>query len=337
MELDSLDNRLKISFQRGNWDIESDPDCITLISVIRNEELLLESFIKHYDESGVTHFVFFDNLSTDNSHIILSKYNELNIRVYNAHDSYRDASYGTEWVTRYMLSQPLGSFYIIVDVDEYLISQDNHRDQIKNLAKIMKNKNYVTMPAMLIDMYSSEKASTYMPGEMPWVSNDSYDRYNNEYYTLEKSWQLLGLYSGITGGVRKRLFKLDRICLNKFPILKFSDKRLSVGPGCHTIKFDSNDLFRNNAFGLPSDPEPIFLLHFKFIKPNMHDFVRERVIRNQDWDNSAEYREYLDFFNNPMHNGSFLGKYSQRFITYTALKNEFKEVFGTGRLNNHDE
>ena len=40
--------------------------------------------------------------------------------------------------------------------------------------------------------------------------------------------------------------------------------------------------------------KPGGLLHFKFIKPHFQAFIEQRIDRNEDWDNSAEYRAYRD-------------------------------------------
>ena len=44
---------------------ETSDNCIILISVVKNEFLLLDYFIKFYTSIGVTHFIFIENDSSD--------------------------------------------------------------------------------------------------------------------------------------------------------------------------------------------------------------------------------------------------------------------------------
>jgi len=62
----------------------------------------------------------------------------------------------------------------------------------------------------------------------------------------------------------------------------------------------------------------ILIKHFKFIKPDLKKFFNTRVLRNEDWDNSSEYKSYL---NSNITN--FLHKQSIKYENDTQFYNNF--------------
>jgi len=119
----------------------------------------------------------------------------------------------------------------------------------------------------------------------------------------------------IKGGVRHRWMtggapNNDSVCLTKKSFFKFDFfKTHSVGIGMHwlfPLDFIDWNVYHdweesNKALNFYSDI--CVLKHFKFIKPAVFDYFKERVNRNEDWDDSIEYKKYLDnktdsFYNN---------------------------------------
>ena len=66
---------------------------VILISVVRDELLLLEYFIQHYAQLGVTHFVFVDNGSEDDTVEYLLNKTDIDCQVYHTIDSYAGNEY----------------------------------------------------------------------------------------------------------------------------------------------------------------------------------------------------------------------------------------------------
>src|ERR1700730_8094511 len=57
----------KVKHLHGPLEIRSDADDVIVISVMRNSEAWLKSFLIHHRKMGVRHFVILDNGSTDGS------------------------------------------------------------------------------------------------------------------------------------------------------------------------------------------------------------------------------------------------------------------------------
>lgn len=56
--------------------------------------------------------------------------------------------------------------------------------------------------------------------------------------------------------------------------------------------------------------------HFKFIKPNIYDFFNERVDRNEDWNNSEEYKKYINSNKSTFYENGISVKYSYTESVY---------------------
>src|SRR5271156_5483876 len=64
---------LRVEHLCGPRQVASGPDDVIVISVMRNGEVWLESFLAHHRRIGIRNFVILDNGSSDRSIEILSK------------------------------------------------------------------------------------------------------------------------------------------------------------------------------------------------------------------------------------------------------------------------
>ena len=243
-------------------------DSIILICVIKNEALLLEYFLKHYLSIGVTHCIFVDNNSSDNSLEILKR-TSANCMVFHTSESYKAANFGITWVTSILNRYCKQKWCIVVDADELIYVPD-----IRILQTKMKQERATMCGFYLLDMYSKEESNTYVPGDSFLSHSKYYDKEtdnNKDFYS----------------GVRKRIFGTNA-CLHKRSFFYYNFScccRLRGGyhgidelvPGHSCIQY-----FRSFEI----------LLHFKFLKPNLREFFQQRVLANEDWNNSSEYKEY---------------------------------------------
>ena len=124
---------------------------IILVCVLRDEELLLPYFIDYYKKMGVSHFVFVDNGSIDNSQKYLTEHEFENIKVYHTKDSYADNLYGVAWVNQILNEQLKNKWCIVVDVDELLMLKENMKlPELRE--KMIKNDSSILVTC-LIDFY----------------------------------------------------------------------------------------------------------------------------------------------------------------------------------------
>ena len=56
--------------------------------------------------------------------------------------------------------------------------------------------------------------------------------------------------------------------------------------------------------------------HFKFIKPNIFEYFKKRVNRNQDWGDSVEYKKYLEHKHDSFFDSDVSMKYVNRGEVY---------------------
>lgn len=251
---------------------------IILICVIKNEYLLLDYFIKHYSQIGVTHFIFIDNNSTDDSRKYLLEHNA-NIMLLFTDASYKDNEFGTNWVITILFYYCQRKWCVVVDTDEIIYKTNLH-----DLRQKMKMQDANVCPFYLLDMYSKNNSILYKRGE-PFLNHSNY-------YDKETS-----INRDYFSGVRKRVFAIGAL-LEKKSFFKYTFACCGHhSPGYHRILNHCKGIEHRKCVKYYNSTQ--LLLHFKYIKPNLKAVFTERVKQNQDWNNSLEYKAYetVEHFN----------------------------------------
>jgi hypothetical protein len=283
---------MELIFQSPKWNSPQEGE-ILLISVVRDEQLLIDYFIDYYRRSGVTHFIFIDNASIDSTAEKIVSFPNQKVKLFAQGESYSAANFGMDWVNTCIRLYAGKAFCLVVDVDEFLICSQVLDGQLSRLVETLIAQESGLLSAFLVDMYPESIGDCkYRAGTSPLDSNPYYDRLNDTYYKWNE-YKLLQKYGNLRGGMRARLFGLDNVCLNKFPLFLAPPEEVRVAPGCHKFMRGGEIVSDPLIFKTPNRIVPSFLLHFKFIKPQLADVFRTRIIRNEDWDNSSEYRAYL--------------------------------------------
>ena len=297
-----------------NFKSRINPESRVLISVMRDENILLEYFINYYKNCGITHFIIVDNGSEDGSFEYLLSL-DANLMLFRTTDSYKDSNFGVDWINSILYRYCHNVWCLVVDIDE-LVYTNNLNDLIEN----MKKENSTLCRFLLLDMYSKD-LNEYRRGN-PFLSHSNYfDKYSKQYY----SGNILssGTYS-IHGGVRKRMLPI-KPCIIKRSLFFNNFKDIKLSCGFHWFFSNENkhvttqQLEENNVRAY-SRLE--YLLHFKFIKPNFQAFIQRRIENNQDWNNSSEYRNYSKLNLNKFYNE----KYSVKIQSKHQLDSIFKEI-----------
>ena len=135
---------------------ETDDNSIILISVIKNEYLLLDYFIKYYSKIGITHFIFIDNDSSDDTIDYLLNL-DLNILLFKTTDSYRDAKFGTVWVNNMLNTYCKDKWCIVLDIDEII-----YNDNLLELRNQMEEQQSNVCKFYLLDMYPKNYDNEYI-------------------------------------------------------------------------------------------------------------------------------------------------------------------------------
>ena len=294
--------------------ILSDADnSVYLLCVFRDEELLLEYFINYYKELGVTHFIMVDNLSVDNGVKYLKQIDDINLVIYRASGSYREAAFGTAWINQLLSKYCNNQYCFTVDVDELFYFDPYKYNGLQDLIDAMESLKSNVIATTLLDMYPLTVNDGYKKGEVFLSHSPYFDRFNGVYYK-NNSRAYKNFYHK-TGGVRERVFG-KTVCINKFPFFKYDFAPVGVAAGYHF--FQRKDDSGKNKVLMDSDAIRLFsqsalLLHFKFIKPNLKTFFKRRVSLNQDWDNSSEYQAYAVAFEDNSSVELYHERYSENF------------------------
>ena len=290
-------------------------ESITLICVLRDEELLLPAFISHYRSLGVTHFSFIDNGSEDNSLPYLKACMDPNFQLWYTEESYAQNLYGVTWVHKVMSSYLKDRWCLVVDVDEFLLPPYSTRSLV-DIRDSMRVTNANVLDTCLLEMYPDNfDKDPYTKFQKPFIHSNCFDKMSFD--TIYKGGGPWGL--ALKGGVRSRIFKPDlpvdnkSYCLTKrsFFYYDFYDTHV-LSDGMHWIfpieLLDSwsgrtvgnskdcwdKDIWRKNEDRIRPYEQLMLLPHFKFIKPDFREFVQMRVHRNEDAYESGEYKSYLE-------------------------------------------
>ena len=256
-------------------------DSPTLICVVRNEELRLPSFLKHYQGLGVACFHFIDNGSTDSTAAILRR--APGVTLWSTSASYRQAAYGQMWVAALARRYGLCKWIVNVDADEFLVFAGMGRRSITDLVVRVSALGFSRIATPMIDMYAGPDRFWRPLGQ--WSANPLLARCG---------WfdgRAGGLYSechgpfgvALTGGPRKRLNLLAGgdggpwIC--KVPLALWSDSTAYANPHL-PYPFSETPTQRFAA-----------LLHFKFLE-DFSERVDFALSIDEHWNGSSEYRTY---------------------------------------------
>lgn len=286
-----------------------------LISVMRDENILLEYFINYYKHCGITHFIIVDNGSEDGGFEYLLSL-DANLMLFRTTDSYKDSNFGVDWVNSILYRHCRNVWCLVVDADE-LVFTNNLNVLIKNMEK----ENSTICRFLLLDMYSKD-INKYRRGNHFLSHSNYFDKYSKKYYHSHK-YGYKGTYS-INGGIRQRMLSISP-CLMKRSLFFNNFKNIKLSCGFHWIRsfenkhVTSQQLEQNNV-KYYSRLE--YLLHFKFIKPNFQAFVKRRIENNQDWDNSEEYKNYSKLNLNELYDE----EYSVKIQSKSQLDSIFKDL-----------
>jgi len=262
---------------------------IYLFCVFRDEYLLLDYFIKYYKAIGVTHFIMINNLSVDSSVEYLKQLKDINIDIYNANNSYREAAYGTSWVNELLTEYCKNQYCFTVDVDELFYLNNCKYKNLEELIVSMESQESNVVFATLLDMYPEVINNGYKKGESFLNHSPFYDQYNPVYYKNVSVIYKKCMHK--TGGMRKRVFG-KTVCIHKFPFFKYDFSPVGLAAGYHFFQKSGEVLVDLDEIK-PFEHSTV-LLHFKFIKPHLDKFFKRRVVINQDWDDSSEYKAYAE-------------------------------------------
>jgi len=284
-----------------------DSASVVLVCVVWNELLLLQFFIDHYKTVGVEHFIFIDNNSDDGTTEYLISRDDVNIELYAEHGSYRDAKFGIDWVNSILNETLQNKWCLVVDIDELLILKDGML--LPQLAVLMESVGANIAETVLVDFYPRAFDESVLQQGLSFFNHSNcFHKFTNNNILVRRAPD--GSLD-VKGGVRHVISNGQKkpnsssVCLSKKSFFKYNfhkTHQLSVGmhwilPKDFTCWWPPEHAYHgwaeSNVF-LNFFKDIFVMAHFKYVKPDILNVFQARVDRNQDWNNSSEYRSYVN-------------------------------------------
>jgi hypothetical protein len=125
------------------------PDDIVLVCLIRNGRFWLDTFMKHYTELGISHFVFVDNGSTDATLDYLRGRDSVTV----VQSTLPAKHYESHLRRRAIRKFATGNWCLCVDSDELFDYHHSDRLPLKGLIGYLDHEGYSCLIAQLLDMF----------------------------------------------------------------------------------------------------------------------------------------------------------------------------------------
>ena len=140
----------RIKHLSGPRRVVSGPDDVTVISVMRNGEVWLESFLVHHRRLGIRNFVILDNGSSDRSVEILSRQPDVTLlRTYAPYHAYENT------MKRYLARRYCRDRWCLcLDVDELFDFPRSATTPLWALAAYLNHKGFNAVITQMLDMFS---------------------------------------------------------------------------------------------------------------------------------------------------------------------------------------
>ena len=261
------------------------PEDVVLVCLIKNGAFWLEAFMKHYTGLGISHFVFVDNGSTDDTLNYLMGKDGVTIV-----QSLLPAKHYENYLRRQAIRRfATGHWCLCVDSDELFDYEHSDKLSLKGLIGYLDHEGYTCVVAQLLDMFpegpigdSIDDADFVKKFDYYDLSRLSKHAYHNctyagfDYYSRGNTIASPDI-KWIFGGIREIHFKIENLSLTKHPLIRVSS---SMIPSVHP----------HWSRGVKCADMTALIRHFKFAG----DF-RGRTksdVRSKNWD-SGEPEKYL--------------------------------------------
>jgi hypothetical protein len=196
--------RPRVRRVRGPATISYALDELLVISVVRNGELYINSFLDHYRSMGVKHFVFLDNGSTDHTLEMLCAEDGLTILQTEApYNKYENT------MKRYLAETfSPGRWNLCADIDELFDYPFSRNLRLPDFLGYLNENRYTAVVTQMLDMFS-DIALNKLESNADDILKEKYIYYDissiekEEYLWSERSNPEIKMH---WGGIRKMVF-----------------------------------------------------------------------------------------------------------------------------------
>ena len=142
--------RGRVKYLYGPQDIRYGIDELVVISLVRNGELYIKSFMEHHLALGIEHFVFLDNGSTDSTVERLRTYPQVTVLWTDApYEKYENT------MKRYLAERfSRGRWCLCVDSDELFDYPFSSSLRLADFLRYLNENRHTAVVAQMLDMFS---------------------------------------------------------------------------------------------------------------------------------------------------------------------------------------
>jgi hypothetical protein len=213
--------RPKVRHVRGPSNISYGLDELLVISVVRNGELYINSFIDHYRCLGIVHFVFLDNGSVDRTVEMLCGHDDVTVLQTNApYNKYENT------MKRYLAERfAPGRWSLCADIDELFDYPLSERLSLRDFLRYLNENKYTAVVAQMLDMFPGlplgeleSKADDRLKEKYPFYDISYIEK--EDYSWSERSNPDIKMH---WGGIRRMVFGTNN-GLTKAPLVLMNGK-----------------------------------------------------------------------------------------------------------------
>ena len=252
---------------------------VIVVSVMRNEMIMLPHFLRHYRQLGVNAFIIADNCSGDGTREFLLEQDD--VVLYSAETEYKYSHYGVAWQQAILAQYCLGKWALLADADELLVYPNDKDLSLLEFVKQADQKGGECIRTDMVDMYPYGSIS-----EADFSKSNPFDtaKWFDNPPLIE--WRIgSGQYSNgisLVSSLKHRLSpdtEPNVFTSQKYGLIKYKPwVRLSEG-----IHY---------ASGVAKYSDVAYFAHFKY-HAGFEKKVKEEVKRKQHYNDAVEYKNYL--------------------------------------------
>ncbi|QEQ95868.1 glycosyltransferase family 2 protein [Neptunomonas concharum] len=276
-----------------------------VISVMRNEIIMIKHFLEHYRKLGVKVFIIADNCSDDGTREYL--YEQEDVILYSSDTQYKYSHYGVAWQQSILANYCLNKWVLVADADELLVYPDDDKVSIQDFVSISESLGVDCIRTDMIDMYPYGDLN-----KADFVKEKPFDAANWFDSTPLTEWHIgSGRFSNRSSHVSSLRHRIDpdsepnAFTSQKYALFKYKPW-LRLSQGIHDIS------------GAIVSETPIAFAHFKY-HAGFKKKIEDEIARAQHYDGAKEYKRYSAMLAEG--SGNFGNKaVSKMYVTFDDLR-----------------
>lgn len=262
----------------GPKHVETAPTQLVVTCLVHNGAVHLPTFIEHYRRLGVSHQVFLDHESSDETREIIARHPDTSL--YSTHLSF--ATYQISMKRWLVKTFGRGGWALLADADELWDYPGSGRLALSNFLAYLEHRGYDAVTAHMLDMVPAEPLAD-IQGQRPENLETTHRYYDLSDIGTHELWWLhanrfdSGGHVSYTGGIKETIWGYTGDKLTKQPLVRFR-RGFSFFPyDVHFVR------------GARIADVTTVLRHYKYTG-GFYAHVRDAVERGQYWRGAEAYR-----------------------------------------------